>query len=324
MSSRVRDLIRKVRSAKTGQQEREIIAEESAKIRTHLKQSKVSNAHRTVSKMIFISMLGYSVKWGHVHVVSLCHNAKTHKERRISYLGLSLLLPEDSQLLMMATNSAKLELESGDQYKQAVALAALGATSSEEMLRQLTPVLVDMIDASVSKKQTYARKKALFVAAKAVRYCPDVAGSFLDTALTALGDKSHAVVLAGAQLALEMLDADEACVDRMVKDRDLVPGLCRVLLGLAQQRSSGHDVGGVCDPFLQVSLLRLVSRLVKLGAEPGNAEEAVTSLLRASVKGELSAARVAVQFEAAHAAVRASLSQQLCESASEALVDALQ
>lgn len=58
MSIRLRDLIRKVRACKTAAEERAVIANESAMIRTAIKEEQAHYRHRNVAKLLFIHMLG--------------------------------------------------------------------------------------------------------------------------------------------------------------------------------------------------------------------------------------------------------------------------
>ena len=59
MSQKLRELIKTVRSCKTAQEEREVIAKECALIRTSFKEGENSYRARNVAKLLYIHMLGY-------------------------------------------------------------------------------------------------------------------------------------------------------------------------------------------------------------------------------------------------------------------------
>lgn len=56
---KLRELIKTVRSCKTAQEEREVIAKECAGIRTSFKEGENSYRARNVAKLLYIHMLGY-------------------------------------------------------------------------------------------------------------------------------------------------------------------------------------------------------------------------------------------------------------------------
>jgi hypothetical protein len=62
MSQKLRELIKTVRSCKTAQEEREVIAKECALIRTSFKDGENSYRARNVAKLLYIHMLGYVMK----------------------------------------------------------------------------------------------------------------------------------------------------------------------------------------------------------------------------------------------------------------------
>lgn len=59
MSMKLRELIKTVRSCKTAQEEREMVAKECALIRTSFKEGENSYRARNVAKLLYIHMLGY-------------------------------------------------------------------------------------------------------------------------------------------------------------------------------------------------------------------------------------------------------------------------
>ena len=107
--------------------------------------------------------------------------------KRIGYLALMLLLDEKQEVLMMATNAIKVDIESNNPYVIGVALAALGSIGSGEMCMDLASTVSLILKcesgsgtaggASVGSGQintkvcssTYVRKKALLCSIRIVK-----------------------------------------------------------------------------------------------------------------------------------------------------------
>lgn len=70
-----RDLIRAVRQAKTAQEERNVIAKESAALRQAFKDQDVTYRHRNVAKLMYIHMLGYPTHFGQLETLKLIASA---------------------------------------------------------------------------------------------------------------------------------------------------------------------------------------------------------------------------------------------------------
>ena len=64
MSIKLRELIRSVRACKTAAEERGVVAQECARIRTAFKEEDIEFRNRNVAKLLFIHMLGERQKQG--------------------------------------------------------------------------------------------------------------------------------------------------------------------------------------------------------------------------------------------------------------------
>eukprot|EP00882_Tetradesmus_deserticola_P027863 GHRQ01031000.1.p1 GENE.GHRQ01031000.1~~GHRQ01031000.1.p1 ORF type:complete len:127 (+),score=39.10 GHRQ01031000.1:571-951(+) len=75
---------------------------------------------------MYIHMLGYPTHFGQMETLKLIA-ANGFAEKRIGYLGLMLLLDERQEVLMLVTNSLKMDLNNDkNPYIVGLALAALG------------------------------------------------------------------------------------------------------------------------------------------------------------------------------------------------------
>jgi len=279
---KLRDLIRKVRQCKTAAEERAVIAKESAMIRTAIREEQVHFRHRNVAKLLFMHMLGYPTHFGQLECMKL--TASPHfPEKRIGYLGMLLLLSEEAEVLMLATNALKSDLTSDNKFVAGLALVAIGNLATADMSRDLAPE----VDKHLKSPLSYLRKKACLAMARCLNKCPDMVEDFVERVSSLLKDKSHGVLITVVQLMTQVLMIDYQ--NALEEDEDpfdtdcrkaflrLVPYLCKMLRNLLGGGYSGdHDVGGISDPFLQVQLLTLL-RL--LGTNNEQASEEMNDVL---------------------------------------------
>lgn len=81
--------------------------------------------HRNVAKLLFIHMMGYPTHFGQMECLKLIASSK-FAEKRVGYLGLTQLLDENTDVLMLVTNSVKHDMNHENQYVNGLALCALG------------------------------------------------------------------------------------------------------------------------------------------------------------------------------------------------------
>lgn len=69
---RLKDFIRAVRACKTASDERQVVAKESASIRTSLKEdASIETRHINIAKLLYIHMLGYPAHFGQIECLKL-------------------------------------------------------------------------------------------------------------------------------------------------------------------------------------------------------------------------------------------------------------
>lgn len=111
MSMKLKELIRAVRACKTAAAERAVVSQELALIRTAFKEEQLEYRNRNVAKLLFVHMLGYPSHCGQMECIKLITSPE-FADKRIGYLGLMLLLTEREEVLMLVTNSLKVDLNS--------------------------------------------------------------------------------------------------------------------------------------------------------------------------------------------------------------------
>lgn len=259
MSIKLRDLIRAVRACKTAAEERAVISKECALIRTAIKEEDEKFRHRNVAKLLFIHMLGYPTHFGQMECLKLI-SAPGFPEKRIGYLGLTLLLTEQTEVLTLVTNSLKVDLTNNNQYIQALSLIAIGNLATEDMARDLSADVEKLLRSNNS----YLRKKAALATIRLLKKEPDLLEHMSERIIALLKDRAHGVLITGLQLMIDVLDLLPEWKSELVK---LVPSLVRLLRNfISMGFSPEYDVAGIADPFMQVKILHLL-RLLGKGSE---------------------------------------------------------
>ncbi|CAG9325469.1 unnamed protein product [Blepharisma stoltei] len=257
--TRLRDLIKAVRACKTAAEERAVVAQESAEIRESFRDETYRFRHRSVAKLLFIQMMGYPTNFGQVECLKLIASSN-YTEKRVGYLGLTQLLNEKDDVLMMVTNSMQIDMNSSNTQIIGMALTALANIATAEMCRDLSKDVCKLM----SHNNSYIRKRATIAGARIVRKCPDLIEDFQGEVPKVLEDRSHVVVMNGVNLLLEIIKIQPNIKQAFVQYSGLVVRAMRNLIHTVH--SPEHTIGGVTDPFLQVSLIKLMSKIA--GAEP--------------------------------------------------------
>ena len=179
-------------------------------------------------------------------------------EKRVGYLGLSLLMTEDLEVLTLVTNSIQQDLRSTDNpFVVGLALTVLGNMSSGDMCRDLFSDL----DKCLRNSNSYIRKKAAVACIRVLQKVPELVEDTLDRIAGLLSDRSHAVMLTGCTLLQQSIAVDPKYMDAF---RAHVPTLVRILKNLVLNNyAPEHAVSGVTDPFLQVKILQVLRELAK-------------------------------------------------------------
>ncbi|KAF7356703.1 AP-1 complex subunit gamma [Mycena venus] len=245
-------LIKGIRACKTVADERALIQQESAAIRTSFKEEDSFARHNNIAKLLYIHMLGSAAHFGQIECLKLVASPR-FSDKRLGYLGIMLLLDESQETLTLVTNSLKNDMNHSNMYAVGLALCTFANIASEEMSRDLANEIEKLLGSS----NTYIRKKAALCALRVIKKVPELADHFTAKAKNLLTDRNHGVLLSSITLA--------------------VPLLVRNLKSLVTTGySPEHDVSGITDPFLQVKILRLL-RLLGQGDE--KASETMNDIL---------------------------------------------
>jgi AP-1 complex subunit gamma-1 len=86
--------------------ERALIQQESAAIRTSFKEEDSFARHNNIAKLLYIHMLGSAAHFGQIECLKLVASPR-FSDKRLGYLGIMLLLDESQETLTLVTNSLK-------------------------------------------------------------------------------------------------------------------------------------------------------------------------------------------------------------------------
>lgn len=256
MAIKLRELIRSIRACKTAAEERAVITRECALIRTAFKEDDNQFRHRNVAKLLFIHMMGYPTHFGQMECLKLIASPK-FPEKRVGYLGLTQLLDENTEVLMLVTNSIKNDMAHENQYVNGLALCALGNIASPEMCR----ALAREVEKLMGSGNPYVRKKAALCAMRIIRKVEEIEDKFNRSLGPLLEDRSHGVLISGCCVLTALLEMQPEYIQDF---RRHIPTLVRSLRNLVTSGYSNaveYDIAGITDPFLQAKILRLLRLL---------------------------------------------------------------
>ena len=252
MSRSVPEFIAAVRLADSLEEERFIIADEQADMRTYIKECDPELRPRIVAKLIFLNILGENVAYGQMEVLTLMSNEE-FSYKRIGYLAASLLLNETSELTVLLTHTVMKDLQSGNRRIQCLALSLIANIGSREMCQEAVTEVQRLVDTG----QPSVMKRAAMAAVRIVERIPDVAESFRPAVQKLLKHGSHGVVISAINLMERMIKAQPELAQPYSRYQ---PAFVKILKQLSTTKASREfQFSSFNDPFLLLKIMRILA-----------------------------------------------------------------
>lgn len=154
---------------------------------------------------------------------------------------------------MMITNTIQRDLQnSSTQQVLSLAVSTVANISTPEMCRDLYKDIIALLGHSSS----FVRKKACMAATRIIQKCPDLIDDFIGKVDNLMEDRSHGVLIGSVVLSTAILHSDKSYMEQIKRHTSTLVKVLKNLLmsGYAPE----HDISGITDPFLQVSILSLL------------------------------------------------------------------
>jgi hypothetical protein len=271
MSSPVHDFISAIRNAETSEEERILIVDEVAHMRTMIRDCPTEEKPCIIAKLLFLNISGETTSWGHMEAVSLMsHERLSYK--RLGYLAVSHFIDEDAEILVLLTQTITSDLQSTNPLVQAYALSFLANHASTELLQSVHKDVERLVESSHPGVQ----KRAGVAAIRVIRRIPELASLFRKCIPKLMGSPKHAVVSAGILLVTEMIRSDASVRESWKGLAKPVTKLLKVLT--ASRPANEFRMSIFNDPFLQIKAMQLLGELQVRSDE---LDDVLTSLVTA-------------------------------------------
>lgn len=191
------DLVRGLRNNKNT--EAKYVTECLDEIKQELRQENMVIKANAVLKLSYIQMIGYDVSWAAFNMIEVMSSQKfTHK--RIAYMAASQSFHSDLDVLMLATNLIKKDMNSQNQYDAGVAMVGLSCFVSPDLARDLANDIMSMMVSS----RPYIRKRAILLMYKVFLNFPESLRPAFPRLKERLEDEDQGVQCAAVNVICEL------------------------------------------------------------------------------------------------------------------------
>ncbi|PWZ00121.1 Adaptor protein complex AP-3 delta subunit [Testicularia cyperi] len=195
-------LIKGLRSHR-GKDEPKYVAQVMDEIRHEVRSGDMEVKAEAVLKLTYLQMLGYPHSGASFHMLETMASAKYH-HKHVGYLAAAQCFSPDTDVLILATNMIKKDLQSSNPLDVAIALNGLSHIVTPDLARHLGPDVVKLLTHS----RPMIRKKALLVLYAMIIKCPDMLEVSWDRLREKLEDPELGVVSAAVNIICELARRD--------------------------------------------------------------------------------------------------------------------
>lgn len=153
-----------------------------------------------VLKLAYLEMYGYDMSWCNFHILEVMLSAK-FQHKRIGYLAASQSFKSERELLILATNQFKKDLNSHNHVEIGLALSGIATIVTPNLAKDI----VDDIVMKLSHLKPYIRKKAVLALFKVFLQYPESWKLAAPRVIEKLDDPDVSVVSATITVVCEIL-----------------------------------------------------------------------------------------------------------------------
>lgn len=243
-----------LRNARARELEEKRINKELANIRQKFKGDKMTgyDKKKYVCKLLYIYILGWNVDFGHLEAVKLI-SAHKYSEKQIGYLGVTLFLHEDHELLHLVVNSIRKDLADHNELNNCLALHAIANVGGKEMSEAISADVHRLLISPTSKP--FVKKKAALTLLRLYRKVPTIVQpEWSERIIAIMDDPDMGVALSVTSLVMALAQDDpDTYKGSYVK---AAQRLRRIVID--HEYSGDYVYYKVPCPWLQVKLIRLM------------------------------------------------------------------
>ncbi|KAF9983404.1 hypothetical protein BGZ65_001832 [Modicella reniformis] len=244
-----------IRNCRVRELEEKRINKEMANIRNKFKEGNLSgyDKKKYVCKLLYMYILGWDIDFGHMEAVNLISSPK-YSEKQIGYLGITLLMHENSDLVRLVVNSIRKDLDDSNEIHNCLALHAIANIGGREMAESLAGDVHRLLVSPNSK--SFVKKKAALTMLRLFRKHPDVipAPDWAERITNIIDDYDLGVCLSVASLITAL--AQQYPEAFMMAVPKAIMRLHKVIV--ERDFSVDYVYYKIPIPWLQVKLLRLL------------------------------------------------------------------
>jgi len=191
-------LIKGLRSHR-GKDEAKYVASMLEEIRAEIKSGDMEIKAEAVLKLAYLQMMGYQVASASFHILETMASSKYHI-KHIGYLAATLCFAEDTEVLILATNLIKKDLNSALPLDVLAALNGLSHLITQELAQHLADDILRML----THTRPLVRKRAVLVLHSAITKCPEILERVWERLRDLLCDEDAGVVTATVNMICEL------------------------------------------------------------------------------------------------------------------------
>ncbi|KAK0524023.1 AP-3 complex subunit delta [Tilletia horrida] len=196
-------LIKGLRSHRGTKDEARYIAGVLEEIREEVKGGDMQVKAEAVLKLTYLQMLGYPTAQASFHMLEVMASSKYHL-KHVGYLAVSQCFTPQTDVLILATNMIKKDLQSPDALEVAAALNGLSHIINTDLASHLAADIIKLLNHT----RPAIRKRAVLVLHAVISYFPDALSMAWDRLREKLDDPDPGVLSAAVNIVCELSRRD--------------------------------------------------------------------------------------------------------------------